>query len=203
MSDTLATRAPSPPDSRAPRRTHLPGEVGIWVFVLGDMTMFGAFFGCFVHDRASRAALFTASQATLHISFGAINTGLLLTGSLFVVWAVHASRGDALAEARRWLTCAFACAALFAVDKALEYGDKLAHGITPATNLYFMYFYMFTGLHAVHLIIGMIVLARMRRLCAQPELTPTNRRTIEVGASYWHLVDLLWVVLFALLYLMA
>lgn len=197
---------PAPPATRVPgagRRVHVPGELGIWVFVLGDMTMFAAFFGCFIHDRAGRAVMFDESQARLHIGFGAINTCLLLTGSLFVVWAVEATRRDSLPEARRWLGLAFACASVFGLDKVLEYGEKLADGITPATNLYFMYFFMFTGLHAVHLIIGMIVLARLRKLCGQPVLTPANRRTIEVGASYWHLVDLLWVVLFALLYLMA
>ncbi len=198
MSEVLTTRPPAPD-----ARRRVPGEAGIWVFVLGDMTMFAAFFGCFTHDRGRHVELFTASQAQLHIGFGAINTCLLLTGSLFVVWAVSATRRSALAEARRWLGWAWACGAVFGVNKVLEYADKIAHDVTPATNLYFMYFYMFTGLHAAHLVIGLIVLGRMRAVCARPALTTANHRTLEIGATYWHLVDLLWVVLFALLYLMA
>jgi nitric oxide reductase NorE protein len=199
MSETLLTR----PDAHPTPHRRIPGEAGIWVFVLGDMTMFAAFFGCFTHDRGYRVDLFNASQSQLHISFGALNTCLLLTGSLFVVWGVNAARRDRLDEARRWLGWAWACGALFGLNKILEYSDKIAHDITPATNLYFMYFYMFTGLHALHLLIGLIVLWNLRRICAQPALTQANRRTLEIGATYWHLVDLLWVVLFALLYLMA
>lgn len=198
MPELLTTPAPTDPERR-----HVPGEYGIWVFILGDMTLFAAFFGVFVRDRARQPAAFTESQATLHIAFGAVNTCLLLTGSLFVVWAVQAVRRDDNAAARRFLAAAWVCAAVFGLDKVLEYADKVTHGLTPATNDYFMYFFMFTGIHALHLVIGMVVLAHLRRLCARPVLTAANVRTIEVGASYWHLVDLLWVVLFALLYLMA
>jgi nitric oxide reductase NorE protein len=172
------------------------------------MTMFAAFFGCFVHDRSRHLEVFAWSQAQLKIGFGAVNTCLLLTGSLFVVWAVQAARRDALDTARRFIALAFVCAAVFGVDKLIEWSDKIAHGLTPATNLYYMYFFMFTGLHAVHVMIGMVVLAHLWRLCRRPAqaaapLSAARLRTLEVGASYWHLVDLLWVVLFALLYLMA
>jgi nitric oxide reductase NorE protein len=209
MSESLATRSSTGADVPArPSGRRIPGEGGIWVFIVGDMVMFGAFFGCFVHDRSRHLEVFAWSQAQMKIGFGAVNTCLLLTGSLFVVWAVQAVRREALDTARRFLALAFTCAAVFGIDKVIEWSEKIAHGLTPATNLYFMYFYMFTGLHAVHVIIGMIVLAHLRRLCGRPatgvdQLSSAQQRTIEVGASYWHLVDLLWVVLFALLYLMA
>jgi nitric oxide reductase NorE protein len=201
MSEALAVRPAAVEPERSGR--HVPGEGGIWVFILGDMVMFGAFFGCFVHDRSRHLEMFAWSQAQMKIGFGAVNTCLLLTGSLFVVWAVQAVRRGATATARRFIAVAFACAAVFGVDKVIEWSEKIAHGLTPATNLYFMYFYMFTGLHAVHVIIGMIVLARLWRICGRPVLAGGHLRSVEVGASYWHLVDLLWVVLFALLYLMA
>jgi len=200
----LATSPVTTPalDPRPAARPRIPGETGIWVFVLGDMVMFGAFFGIFVEARSHNVALFNASQQQLLVAFGAVNTCLLLTGSLFVVWGVHAIRHGAARFAPGLFGAAFVCATLFGIDKVIEYAEKLSVGITPATNPFFTYFFMFTGVHAMHLIIGMVVLARMRRIAGQPALDASNVRAIESGATYWHLVDLLWVVLFALLYLL-
>jgi nitric oxide reductase NorE protein len=197
----MSTSTEVTPQLRTPH--HVPGEVGIWVFVLGDLIMFAAFFGSFVHDRADLEDLFDASRAELHASWGAVNTLLLLTGSLFVVWGVRAARDGLLPVASRFLAWAMCCGALFGIDKIVEYTDKVNSDITPETNLFFTYFFCFTGIHALHLTIGLIVLARMRRLLAEPDFgRPGDIRTLETGATYWHLVDLLWIILFALLYLM-
>lgn len=205
MSDILIPPNAQRVDSREVGRAigrRIPGEVGIWVFVIGDMTMFAAFFGIYTQARSRQPALFNASQHQLLISFGAINTCLLLTGSLFVVWGVQATRDGKHAVAPRMFAAALSCASLFGFNKIIEYSIKLGHGITPATNEFFMYFFMYTGIHALHLLIGMCVLARMRRTAAKPVLDASDVNIIESGATYWHLVDLLWVVLFALLYLM-
>ncbi|MFE3000819.1 heme-copper oxidase subunit III [Nocardia sp. NPDC059246] len=199
---TVALSTPTLRSRYEPAKS-VPGEVGIWVFILGDMALFGAFFGVFVYDRSTRVATFAWSQAELHLSFGAINTCLLLTGSLFVVWAVQAAGRGANFVARRFIALAMICGSIFLIDKVIEYSEKLSHGFTPNTNLYFTYYYMFTGIHAIHLIIGLITLGHIRKLLRKPELSAVNYRTINVVACYWHLVDLLWVVLFALLYLMA
>lgn len=200
----LTVPAVTPPavQPAPPRRRRIPGETGIWVFVLGDMVMFAAFFGIYVQARSQHTELFNASQQKLLIAFGAVNTCLLLTGSLFVVWGVHAIRNGAARLAPKLFAAAFVCASLFGLDKVIEYTEKLSVGITPVTNPFFTYFFMFTGIHALHLIIGMCVLARMRRIARQPELDASDMAAIESGATYWHLVDLLWVVLFALLYLL-
>jgi nitric oxide reductase NorE protein len=185
---------------------HTPGGQAIWVFILGDMTMFACFFGQFAWDRIGQVELFARSQHALSITFGAVNTLLLLTGSLFVVLGVEAMKKNTSARAgraaQRWFAFALICALMFGIDKVLEYSGKLSAGITPATNLFFGYYYMFTGIHALHLCIGMAFLARMWRLAGKMHSSPADIRFAEIGASYWHLVDLLWVVLFALLYLM-
>lgn len=207
MSDVVAVAEPQA--GERPKRTkitrRIPGELGIWVFVLGDMTMFSAFFAQFAYDRGHQVQLFQESQAHAHVAFGALNTMLLLTGSLFVVCGVQAARNGALGVARRWFSLAFASGAVFLVDKFIEYADKLQHGLTPVTNDYFTYYFMFTGIHAIHLIAALLVIRHLRRLCGEGrgELEERQLRTIEVGATYWHLVDLLWIVLFVLLYLMA
>lgn len=204
MSETSTLTEIAPAATTSARLT-APGEWGIWVFVLGDMLMFSAFFGQFVYDRAHHLGLFQNAQAHNHVAFGALNTILLLTGSLFVVYGVRAARLGARVAATRWFWFAFASGAIFLFDKFLEYGDKLQHGLTPVSNEYFTYYFMFTGIHAIHLIAALVVLTYLRRICQRSSgaLDQRQLRTVAVGATYWHLVDLLWIVLFVLLYLMA
>ncbi|MFJ9390487.1 cytochrome c oxidase subunit 3 family protein [Nocardioides sp. NPDC101246] len=195
---SVSVHDPVPPATR--RR--IPGEAGIWVFILGDLAIFALFFATFVVDRSKQPDLFNASRAELHISWGAVNTLLLLTASLFVAWAVHAARDGLPAVASRFLLWAMGCGGLFGINKVIEYTDKISSGHGPDTNIFFTYYFCFTGLHALHLIIGLCVLARMRWLLAQPDFGPDDIGTLESAATYWHLVDLLWIALFALLYLM-
>ncbi|KLL10055.1 cytochrome C oxidase subunit III [Protofrankia coriariae] len=180
----------------------LPGEVGIWIFILGDMAVFGLFFTVFVYERDDHPDLFEASRDTLNITLGTLNTLLLLTGSLFVVRGLNAVKDGRSRVARRWLAGAIVTGLAFAVDKVVEYADQAQAGHGISTNHFYMYFYMYTAIHLTHLAIGVCALIYMRGLAGRPELTVRHVRNLENGASYWHMVDLLWIVLFALLYLM-
>ena len=202
MSESLSPQTLTMRQEPRGQKRHIPGEAAIWVFVIGDMTMFAAFFGQFLWDRSQQMAVFTGSARELSTAFGAINTLLLLTGSLFVVLGVQAVKERMGTIGSRLFAGAFACAFVFGINKILEYSDKLGAGHFPDTNDFFTYYYMYTGIHAVHLLIGMVFLSRMWKLSRQPQISAQHFRFIEVGATYWHLVDLLWIVLFALLYLM-
>jgi nitric oxide reductase NorE protein len=190
------------PSGSPPRRGHVPGEVGAWVFILGDMTVFALLFGVFVYYRGKQPALFEHSQAQLHRSFGAINTLLLLTSSLCVITAVRAVRANHRKHAGWLIAVAMVCGTAFLVNKGLEWSDLLAHHHKPATNNFYMYFFVLTGIHAFHLIIGMGVLTTLLVLTRKPSLSKGQYAFLEGGACFWHMVDLLWIVLFALLYLM-
>lgn len=190
------------PARGAPRRRHLPGEPGTWVFILGDMTVFALLFGVFVYYRGKQPALFAHSQLELHRSFGAINTLLLLTSSLCVITAVRAIRAEMRRLAPATIAVAFICGCAFLVNKVLEWSDLLSHGHKPATNNFFMYFFVLTGIHAFHLLIGMAALSALFVLSRKPTLSKGQLAFVEGGACFWHMVDLLWIVLFALLYLM-
>lgn len=184
------------------KKWHIPGEPAIWVFIVGDMLMFSIFFCQFVFDRAQQLQLFKQSQVELNVNFGAINTILLLTGSLFVALGVQAVQKKIALNYRKLFIAGWICGFGFLINKLFEYHGKLSRGISPETNDFFMYFYMYTGIHALHLIIGMCFLYRMIKLSSRNQLTSKDIRFIEIGASYWHLVDLLWVALFAILYLL-
>lgn len=181
---------------------HLPGEAGVWVFIVGDMVIFGLFFATFTYYRAQDVALFTSSQALLNQNFGAINTLLLLASSWFVITALNAARAQAVAQARRLLACAWLLGAAFVAVKYFEWGEKIGAGVTLTTNDFFMYYFVFTGIHLLHLLIGLGVLAFLISVTSRPALEPRHIAILEGGGCFWHLVDLLWIVLFPLLYLM-
>jgi nitric oxide reductase NorE protein len=189
----------APPGRLDGRRT--PGEDGLWVFLLGDMAMFGLFFALIMVLRGEQTEMFRESQHALHPGLGVLNTGLLLTGSLFVVLATRAIR----AESRRAVSLfagALVCGAGFVTIKAVEYADLLSAGHTAQTNDFFMYYFVFTGIHLGHLVIGMVVLSFLVVRARRPVgLTPGQHVFVDSGGCYWHMVDLLWLVLFPLLYL--
>jgi len=185
----------------ASRQTHVPGEAGVWVFILGDMLVFALLFLTYLYYRADDPGLFAQSQARLDQTFGAVNTLLLLLSSLMVLTAVRAIRHRRHRIASRLIAGAFACGIAFSILKVLEYHDKIAHHLTPATNDFFMVYFIVTGLHWFHLIVGLCVLSALIVLTRRPRLSAGQLAFVEGGACFWHMVDLLWIVLFPLLYL--
>jgi nitric oxide reductase NorE protein len=195
------TRGRGTPANRQPRFPgHVPGEAGIWMFIFGDMMMFSLFFIIFAYYRQQEVALFEASRLHLNIVFGVINTLLMLSSSWFVASAVRMARVGRGHTASILFGGGFMCGVCFGVVKFFEYGQKFHAGITPATNDFFMYYFIFTGIHFIHVLIGMGVLAFLSAHVRSAPLSGTRIRNIESGASFWHVVDLLWIVLFALLY---
>ena len=188
-----------PPRARA---GHVPGEAGVWVLIMGDLFAFSAFFAVFLLHRAQNVALFSVSQATLERGFGLLNTALLLTSSLFVARGVLAARAGARAPAARLLTLALACGGGFVVSKAFEWGAKIASGITLNTNEFYSFYYMFTGIHLLHVLVGMGVLTYLLARSRRSDPGASYVAVMEGGGAFWHMVDLIWVVLFALFYLL-
>jgi nitric oxide reductase NorE protein len=182
----------------------VPGEEGLWVFLMGDMVVFSLFFGTLVVTRADQPDVFAAGQQQLHPWLGIVNTLLLLTGSILVVYGVRAVRA-ASPRAGSLLAAALGCGLGFAGIKALEYAQLLGDGYTGATSDFFMYYFVFTGIHLAHLVIGVVLLGFLVRLAGRVASadapTEGQLRFAECGGCYWHLVDLLWLVLFPLLYL--
>ncbi|MGR8948076.1 MAG: cytochrome c oxidase subunit 3 [Gammaproteobacteria bacterium] len=179
----------------------VPGELGVWIFVLGDMCIFALFFAVYLFYRTEDLPAFVQSQQTLNQDFGALNTLLLLFSSWFVALAVIDVRERAGACAPPLLLCAIACGVSFAVVKFFEYGEKLNANIGISTNDFYMYYYIFTGIHFIHVVIGLGLLSLMFIASRQGIAPGTPVRMFESGGIFWHMVDLLWIILFPLLYL--
>lgn len=181
---------------------HIPGEAGVWVLILGDMFAFSAFFAVFLVHRAQNVALFSASQAALDRRFGLLNTALLLTSSLFVARAAIAARAGDRSRSARLLIFALGCGGGFVVSKAFEWGGKIAADITLNTDEFYSFYYMFTGIHLLHVLLGMGVLIYLLARSRRGDPGVSYVAAMEGGGAFWHMVDLLWVVLFALFYLL-
>jgi nitric oxide reductase NorE protein len=181
-------------------KSHTPGDGHMWVMVLGDLIIFGAYFIIFMVYRAMEPQDFLTSQQHLDINIGVLNTLVLLASSWFIARSVQAVRADEPARALRLTYLGGLCGLSFIAIKAYEWSTEIAAGHSISSNDFFMFYYMLTGVHLFHVSLGLLILGVVVR-----ELrNPGGRRLfmVESGATYWHMVDLLWIVIFALLYVM-
>jgi len=175
---------------------------GVWVFIAADMAMFGLLFISFMLDRSKQLAVFQTSRSFLNPNIGGLNTLILLGSSWFVALAVDAAKKSDGSRTCRYLACGIACGLAFGVSKAFEYTEKLRSGISMPSNPFFTYYYALTGIHLLHVAAGTVVLGVMLVKARRGAYDGRNYAGLETGASYWHMVDLLWIMLFPLLYLM-
>lgn len=179
-----------------PRR--LPGVDGVWVLIGADAAIFAILFMSFMQDRLKAPGLFEASSRTLNFNLGGLDTLILLTSSWLVVLGVQAARRGELERVPRFLLGGVLTGCAFAVSKSAEYTEKFVAGITPATDAFYMWYFTLTGIHLAHVLVGTSLLTY---LWIKARRKDVNIKVTESVASYWHLVDLLWIVLFPLLYL--
>jgi nitric oxide reductase NorE protein len=197
---TNATSAQS--GARGPLETarFVPGQPDMWAFVLFEAFVFTAYFTVYVVSRARSPDLFLASQAHLDLRVGVVNTLLLLTSSLFVARCVQAAREGSYqaATTNAFLTMLFGFA--FLVSKVREWAVGIGQGFTFTSDEFFSFYYFLTAIHFIHLLIGFVVLS-----VAVHQLRSPARRSqviVETCATYWHTIDFLWILIFALLYVM-
>ena len=190
------------PPLAAPNPHRLPGDLAIWFFILAEMLAFAVFFGSYAFARAADPELFNLYQQTLDRNAGALNTLLLVTGSWFVVLAVQAAHRNDQAAVPRHIALGMLCGAGFLVVKVFEYAEKFGAGISLSTNTFYMFYISLTFFHFMHVILGMVILAVIWNQARQGAYRPGECNGLESGAAYWHMVDLLWIILFPLVYVM-
>jgi len=191
----------SRPAAQDAGKGHMPGEEGIWFLITGDLVLFSLLFVLFLHYRGGQLEVFEQGHARLNQGWGLVNTLLMLSSSWLVASGVQAARRQLAKVASNCFALALLCGLGFVVVKGFEYSEKFAADLTITTNDFFMLYFSYTGIHLIHVLIGMGVLTTLAIYSRSGELVPAKLRHLETGASFWHLVDLLWIVLFALLYL--
>src|SRR5690606_24059562 len=197
------------PDSALPydsatRTARLPGDLAMWCFILAELLAFLLLLGSMAFARGHWAEMFSAGIATLHPEAGLVNTLILLTGSYFAANAVkRTAAGDQRALSRGFVLAAL-CGLAYVAIKITEYGILFGDGYNLRTDTFYFFYFFTTFFHMAHVLIGMAILlvVAQRSRAGHYANQEKVRMAGESAASYWHMVDLVWLVLFPLLYVL-
>lgn len=179
----------------------MPAEAELWIFIMGDLTVFGVFFAVWGWSYARNPAMFELGRASMSQSIGLTETLTLISSSAAVVTALTRARWKQWSRACAWYLAAIGFGAVFVVLKAFEYGRRLTTGLDPLAGEFFMYYFVFTGIHLLHVLIGLLGLGAAARSMRPRATRRYGVALLEGIGVYWHMVDVLWVVLFSLIYL--
>jgi cytochrome c oxidase subunit 3 len=194
-------------------RQHATARLGMWIFLGSETLLFAGLFALYAAYRFAYPAEFHAAASHANLALGTINTYLLLTSSLTMALAIHATRDGRRRRTVALLLATIALGLAFDALKAIEYAEHLAEGLAPGAAyafaglpargvaLYVTLYYLLTGLHALHVTGGVVMLGWLTWRARRGEFTPASHIALELGGLYWHLVDLVWIFLWPLLYL--
>jgi heme/copper-type cytochrome/quinol oxidase subunit 3 len=189
MSAHAGVHAPGAGESRL-----VPARFGVWLFLVGEAMFFAALIAAYVVLRAGSPNFGSPSDA-LSLTAGAAAT-LLLVASSAAAWRGLLAAKNHSRSASSWILLTLVLGTAFLAIQGFEYRTLIVHGFSPRTSLYWSSFFVLTGLHALHVLGGLVWLALARR---NPD-APSSSLRIELGVLYWQLVDFVWLALFALLY---
>jgi cytochrome c oxidase subunit 3 len=209
----------SPPDGRLKHHFDDAGQqreaaaLGMWLFLATEVLFFGGLFAAYMIYRVWYPATFGDASRTLDIVLGSANTLVLITSSLTMALAVRAAATDRRRQLMVLLVVTMALGAVFLGVKGVEYHQKFVEHHVPGfgfhfegtaperANLFFSLYFAMTGLHAVHMVVGLGVLGVIFVMAARRRFSAAWHTPVEISGLYWHFVDIIWIFLFPLLYL--
>ena len=190
----------------------LPGDFAIWIFIFAELTVFAIFFFCYSWMHSHNVEMFEAGQANLHPEAGLINTVALISSSYTVALAIIFAKQGKLRACKVGLALSIVLGLVYVFTKSWEYQELLNAGFNLSTNNFYMFYFFTTGFNFMHVILGLVVLLIMLvRIIPAVSLTPdtldaksssSELGNLESAASYWHMIDLLWIILFPLVYVL-
>jgi nitric oxide reductase NorE protein len=192
----LANPTPQPLEEKSARS--VPGQPDMWVFVLFETLLFTGYFSVYLVSRAQNHELYLQSQTDLDLRIGVFNTIALLLSSWTVARCVQAARRAAYRAALINAFLTLSLGIVFLVAKVLEWVEQIHMGNTFTSNDFFQHYFFLTSIHCIHVLIGFIVLGVLVYQLWSP--VRRSQQLVETCATYWHTVDFLWVLIFALLY---
>ncbi|MEM7589902.1 MAG: cytochrome c oxidase subunit 3 family protein [Myxococcota bacterium] len=197
-----------------PKQQQEAAKLGMWLFLATEILLFGGLFVAYAIYRTQRPLLFVAASKQLDVSLGAFNTVVLLFSSLTVALAIRSAQLNRSKSTVFYLLTTLGCAVVFLLVKAHEYQHKIHEGLLPGqgfantalpspneAHLFFGLYFSMTGLHAIHVLLGMGVLMWLAIRAWRGHFGAHYTVPLEMGGLYWHLVDVIWIYLFPLLYL--
>jgi len=184
-----------------PETKYSISKLGMWLFLGTEILLFGGLFAAYAIFRAKYPEMFQADHEQLNRVMGAINTCVLIFSSLTMAVAVTAIQKGKQKMTAIFIGITIVCGLIFGVVKYFEYGAKFEHHIYPDTSIFFSLYFLMTGLHMLHVFIGLVILTVVMVLTMRGTFNEKYSTPVELGGLYWHLVDLIWIYLFPLLYL--
>jgi len=192
-------------------RDDMASKLGMWLFIFTELLLFGGLFIVYSVYRYLHPQAFHLAAKELDMAVGTINTVILLVSSMTIAMSTTAIQKKDKRGTLVLIGITLALALAFLVNKYFEWGGKISHGIFPGSSfleelgrgdiLFFGLYFFMTGLHALHIIVGIVVLAFMFVFVWKGRITHDNFQLLENGGLYWHLVDVIWIFLFPLFYL--
>ena len=176
-------------------------KLGVWTFLATEVLLFGALFTAYTVFRLKFPELFHAEHEKLNRVLGAVNTVVLITSSLTVALGIDAVKRGKVRALQGYFAATILLAGVFLAVKYVEYSEKFHHGLFPRTNIFFSLYYVMTGIHGIHVIAGMAVMAYILAASRRGRFSEAYYTPVEMAGLYWHFVDLVWIYLFPLLYL--
>jgi len=188
--------------------------LGMWIFLITEILFFGGMFACYVVYRTAYPEAWLAGSATLDVKLGAINTAVLIGSSLTMAMAVHAAQLGKRMPLVVFLVLTIVLGGIFLGIKAVEYEHKWEENLIPGpafdfhgqgagnVQLFFALYFALTGMHALHMVIGIGLLGNLVRQSLAGRFDAAYNTPVEMVGLYWHFVDIVWIFLFPLLYLL-
>lgn len=195
----------------APHRDDIAAKTGMWLFLFTELLLFSGLILIYVVFRSKYPHEFHEAASHLNVTIGVINTLILITSSLTMVLSLAKMQRGLIHSSSDLLWITIGLGGLFLMNKFVEWYDKIQHGYFPGTSyiqslpkgesIFYSLYYCVTGLHALHIIIGIIIMAFLLKQIDDGRIKPDNYVKLENSALYWHLVDIIWIVLLPLFYL--
>jgi cytochrome c oxidase subunit 3 len=192
-------------------RDYIGAKLGMWLFLFTEILLFGGMFLVYAAYREMNSSEFHAAGREMSVTLGAVNTVILLTSSLTMALSISAIKTGAKTRSLLLQGATIILGMVFLVNKYVEWSDHIGHGLYPGSPellvmghgkiLFFGLYYVMTGIHGLHVLIGMGIIGYMIVLTARERVTGEDYIKLENAGLFWHLVDIIWIYLFPLFYL--
>lgn len=179
-----------------------PGSIAVWIFIYAELTEFGLFFLAFFVAKFYFPQEFYQGPSQLNTMTGFLNTLVLLSSSFFVARAVQSIKRGAQRQSLSWLVLTILAGVSYCLIKYWEYNWNLSMGITARSNYFFSSYYYITFNHLLHVMVGMCTMTGVAILTALGYFNSSSYEGFEGAASYWHMIDLVWILIFPLVYIL-
>ena len=175
-----------------------PGGILIWILILLELVTFGVSLIVLVLSSKENPEAYELSASHLNASYGAMNTVFLLTSGFFMATSVHQFKNNNIDKSKLFLKLTMLGGTLFLILKSIEYSQKIDLGLVLGYDTFFNFYWLLTGFHVIHIIVGLVILLSMHRSLSKNKAVVED---VEASAAFWHMCDLIWLLLFPILYL--